>query len=164
MPSLLDAVGTPQEVIVNGVSVPVHGCSIEGVAMLLRRFPEFQALLLAAKDQEIKVSDIKTEVLFDYGPKVVHAVIAALVGKPGDEAFEAAAAKVPLAKQVEILLKGKELTLPDGISPFVDNLLKLGILELTPASKSSADAGPDSTSLKQSSEPVATTESSPAKS
>lgn len=111
--SLLDiAPATADVPLGDGRAITVHGITAAEAARLLRRFPA----LLGMLDADTGELD-----LFDLGPAFVAAAIAAAVHQPGAE-YEAAAAALPLHQQAEILGAVMQLTMPQGLVPFVERL------------------------------------------
>jgi hypothetical protein len=89
----------------------------------LLRFPELRAL--------ISGRDVGLDQLLALGGDIVGAVIAAGCGQVGDELAEAAAGRLPLDDQAELLTAVMKLTMPQGIGPFVDKLSRMGLKPIT---------------------------------
>lgn len=149
MPGLLEIAATPKTVTVNGQELPVYGISIEGIAVLIGKFPELREVFKSGI--ELKLKDIEPEQIAAYAPRIARALIAAACGEPGNAKAEEIAGKLPLSTQITILEMAYELTAPEGISPFVARLQKMGVLGATAtAPKDSASGGHASTSEKPS--------------
>jgi len=99
-----------------GKQVSVPGVSLEGAAMLLSRFPAFSALM----DREAEAIELKD--IFAFGTETVSAIFAAGFGHPGDEEVERKASSMNLTEQMTVLKKIAEVTMPNGIGPFVDEI------------------------------------------
>lgn len=138
MPDLLDILGTPKTVKYNGAELPVYGVSIEGIAALLRRFPVLQDMIKAGQAIELP-KEITPAMLIQYGPDCAGAVIAAALGYPGSDKHEVAARRLPVNTQLEILAVAKELTMPDGLGPFVESWKRLGLAEVEQTDDNAAD-------------------------
>jgi hypothetical protein len=138
MVGLIDLAPLTENVTVDENSVPVHGVSAKGLAVLLGRFPDLRRLMTG--------HDIEAEQLLTMGGDAVAAIIAAGCGQPGNERAEAVAGNLPLDSQADFLAAILRLTLPQGIGPFVVKLTALGsILDVDAARSGSV---PDSTSPK----------------
>lgn len=116
MVSLLDIASTPRVVEMRGVAIPVYGVSADGIAHLLRKFPELRALMTG---HEVNLTP---ENIIDKAPGAIAAIIAAGCGYPGREDAEATAATLTISEQLELLAVILEQTLPQGIGPFVASL------------------------------------------
>ena len=119
MVGLLDIAPLTQIVTVRDHPIEVTGVSAKGVAQLLLRFPELRAL--------ISGRDVGLDQLLALGGDIVAAVIAAGCGQAGDEQAEAAAGRLGLDDQAELLAAIMALTMPQGIGPFVDKLARMGL-------------------------------------
>ncbi|RWC29846.1 MAG: hypothetical protein EOS70_23445 [Mesorhizobium sp.] len=117
MAGLLDIAPLTEKVRVGGATVEVSGVSAGGIVAMIARFPEFR-MLMTGKDVDVAS-------LVSMGGDAVAAIIAAGVGFPGDEAQEAAAARLPLEAQADILAAIIKVTLPNGIGPFLEKLTAL---------------------------------------
>lgn len=118
MASLLDVAGTaaPRQVEIRGVLVDVPGVSVAGLAILMRRFAAVRDML---SGREVALT---LDTLFDLGPEVVAAVLAAGTGKPGDADTEALAAALTLDEQLELGQAVFEATFPKGPASFFGRL------------------------------------------
>lgn len=121
MVSLVDIAPLARAVPVQGDTVSVRGVSALGVASLIMRFPELRALI-AGKDTNVTVDRI-----MEVAPQAVASIIAAGCGAEGDPRAEEVASQLPVGEQLALLTAVLELTLPNGIGPFVkqvEGLLK----------------------------------------
>ncbi|RUW73686.1 hypothetical protein, partial [Mesorhizobium sp. M2A.F.Ca.ET.067.02.1.1] len=95
MVGLLDIAPLTEKVSVGGKSLVVYGVSASGLVSLIARFPEIRMLM---NGKEVDVGSLMT-----IGGDAIAAIIAAGIGLPGDEKQEAAAARLPLEIQADIL-------------------------------------------------------------
>jgi hypothetical protein len=123
MTDLLDIAPQRAAVDVLGHSLEVAGVTIGDLAELLRRFPGLRQLFGggtpggAPNGANGALDGIAAAV-----PGLVAAVIAAGLGHQGDEAREAAAARLPADAQSRLFGAIVKLTMPAGIGPFVEGL------------------------------------------
>lgn len=110
MASLLDIAPLVDHVDVRGTTIEVRGVSARGVAQLLYRFPKIRKMWATSK------WDVAT--IMEMGDEVVAALIAASLSHPGDPEYEAAAGRLALGEQAEIMAKSLKLTMPNGFSRF----------------------------------------------
>ncbi len=127
MVSLVDIAPATERVTVRGQEIEVSGVSAAGVAMLLARFPDLRKLFAGR--------DVGMEELMAVGGELVAAIIAAGTGSPGGPAAEAAAGRLGIDEQADLLSAILRVTLPKGVGPFVEKLLALGAV-LDPAAPS----------------------------
>jgi hypothetical protein len=139
MVGLIDIAPAVETVNIGGKQVSVPGISAKGIAHLLARFPELRKMM-----SRVEVSE---ERLFEIGGDVIGAIIAAGCGYPGDEKAEAMATNLPAQTQADLLAKILKVTMPDGIGPFVEKLMALGMVVGVQEASSTA---PDTTSEQQS--------------
>jgi hypothetical protein len=129
MASLLDI--APATEVVRGVTV--YGISARGIANLLGRFPELRALVMGR--------EVDAQTLIDLAPDGIAAILAAGLGSPGDHAIEAAADRLPIESQFDMLEAILRLTLPGGFGPFAERLASLAggmTAQAAPAAASTA--------------------------
>ena len=142
MVGLLDIAPAAETVTVGGQPVAVHGVSARGIAVLLGRFPELRALI-AQRQQDVSADRLMVLV-----PDAIAAIIAAGTGLPGDAAMEAAADRLPVEEQLDLLDAILRLTLPSGIGPFVERLAglgsRLGVASPAPAIPATTSPAPSS--------------------
>ena len=119
MVGLLDIAPLTQTVTVRDHPIEVTGVSANGLAQLLLRFPELRAL--------ISGRDVGLDQLLALGGDIIAAIIAAGCGQAGDAEAEAAAGRLGLDDQAELLAAIMTLTMPQGIGPFVDKLSRMGL-------------------------------------
>ena len=119
MVGLVDIAPITASVVIRGNTLTVVGVSAKGVAHLLARFPQLRALMTGR--------DVALDEIIRLGGDVVAAIIAAGIGKPGDEEQEQAVDNLTLEEQADLLLAIVKLTIPNGVSPLVDKLSSLGM-------------------------------------
>lgn len=112
MTSLLDL--APSTVTVHGVRV--YGVSLEGIALLIGRFPELRTLISGGS------LDVTFEQVLERAPAAVSAIIAAGTGNPGDAKHEEAAKRLGLEMQADFLEAIVKATMPAGFGPFVKRI------------------------------------------
>ncbi|MHB2169966.1 phage pre-tape measure protein [Alsobacter sp. R-9] len=139
MVGLLDL--APATETVRGVTV--YGVSAEGIAVLLRRFPELRTLMTGGA--------VDAEALLKAAPEAVKAIIAAGIGHPGSTEQEEAAARLPIEIQADFLEAIIRTTLPSGFGPFAERVKALAgrTLNVQPVASGGATA-PDTTSPRPS--------------
>lgn len=115
MAGLLDIAPATEQV----AGVAVYGVSARGLAHLLGKFPELRK---AMSGVGVSMEDVAKA-----APDAISAIIAAGVGKPGDEETEELADRLPLEVQAEFLEAIIRLTMPKGVNPFLQRLATLGI-------------------------------------
>lgn len=113
MTGLLDIAPELAQVEVQGHQIEVHGITLGDIAALLRRFPELLELFRGGAIDGMAVAF----------PGLAAAVIAAGVGQMGDEAQEAAAARLSAETQSKLFSAILKLTMPGGVGPFVEGLV-----------------------------------------
>jgi hypothetical protein len=91
---------------------------------------------------------ISAEDLFTIAPDAVAAILAAGTGSPGNEDAEAAADRLPLEIQMDLLEAILEVTFPGGFGPFAARLgaLASSVATAQPASEEASTKAPDTTS------------------
>lgn len=138
MASLLDIAATPRKITIQGKEIEVYGITAETLSLLLLRFPAIMKAFGGMTPSN--------ESLIAIGPEAVAAIIACGVGHPGDKQQEAAAAKLGLGDQMDLLDEILRLTFPRGVGPFVSKLEELGALvrEDVPVPKVSSPSQPSS--------------------
>jgi hypothetical protein len=118
----------------------VTGVSLRGVAKLMRRFDVLADLFAGGVVESARI--------IDKAPDAIAAVLAAAIGRPGDEAAEKKLDDLPLGTQAELLDAAIRLTFPGGIGPFKDRLVQLAssltVAQL--AGDGAAPASPDQSS------------------
>lgn len=119
MVSLTDITPSVRTVSIRGAEVQVPGVSIKGITYLLSKFPQVQALL-EGKDVALDAAFV-----MDVAPDAMAAIIAAGTGSPGDPAAESVAASLTLGEQLDLVEAILEVTMPQGIHPFVERLTAL---------------------------------------
>lgn len=133
MAGLLDIAAVIETVTINGTAITVPGVSAKGIAHLLARFPEFR---MAMTGRGVDASR-----WLEIGGDAIAALIAAGTGHPGEEEYEAAAARLGLEAQAELIAAILKVTMPGGPGPFVEKLtaqldLAADLSSMAPATKS----------------------------
>lgn len=132
MTSLTDLAASTDSV----AGVPVYGVSAKGIAILLTRFPVVRDLFGG------QAVDFTAEMISTLAPDAVACVIACGTGTPGDAEQEAAASKLSVNVQAEMLDKIITLTMPNGVGPFVAMIARLGtLMGVTPDAAAEAADG-----------------------
>ncbi len=116
MVGLLDIAPVVDTVEINGEQVNIPGISVQGIAVLWRRYPILQETL---------TKGISVENLMATGPDVVAAIIAAGCGQPNNEQAEQIARLLNLQAQIDLLTAILRRTMPKGIGPFLASINKL---------------------------------------
>jgi hypothetical protein len=129
MTSLVDAGRVIRTVSIGGKDVTVEGVSLDGVVLLLDRFPEFKELI-TPKRGEINPTEFSLEGLIRLSPRIMGAVIAAGLGRPGNGEEEEVAKSLPIGLQIKLIKEIMDVTFPGGLGPFVDDLRSMGLLGL----------------------------------
>lgn len=119
MVGLLDIAPLTKTVTIRDQPIEVTGVSAKGLAQLLLRFPELRAL--------ISGREVGLDQLLSLGGDIIAAIIAAGCGQAGDAQAEAAAGRLGLDDQAELLAAIMTLTMPQGLGPFVDRLARMGL-------------------------------------
>jgi hypothetical protein len=113
--SLLDIAGATEDVPVGDSFITVSGISAQDGLAIMRRFPQLTSLLGG-----FKAADLLT-----VAPGALSVIIAASVNKMGDEEYEAAAAKIGVEIQWDILEAIGRLTFKNGFGPFGERIMAL---------------------------------------
>lgn len=119
MVSLLDIVpleASNETVTIRGKKLEVYGISLVGIVKLFRRFPELSGMLTGG------IAGVGVEKLIELVPQAVTAIIAAGLGHADDAKHEAAAARLGVEEQIDIVQAILKITIPSGVGPFVDKL------------------------------------------
>jgi hypothetical protein len=116
--SLSDIAPASSIVEIEGVGrFTVHGIRADAIVSIFARFPALAAAF--TEDEPDAMALIKI------APAAVDAIIAAGLGKLGDEKEEAGAAALELGRKLDFLEPIMLLTFPKGIVPFMERLQKL---------------------------------------
>lgn len=138
--SLADIAAMAKDVPVGTSFITVSGISARDALAIFRRFPKLAALM----------DGFSLGTFLEVAPEAAAAIIAASCGKIGDEADEAAAAKLGIELQYDILETIGGLTFKNGFGPFVEkvkraasaansaNSIKVPDMKSPPASKASS--------------------------
>jgi hypothetical protein len=113
---LLDLVAKREKVAVNGNGeyFEVRGVSAQDVAALLVKFPALEKIFMG---RGISIDDLRT-----LAHDCIGSIIAAGVGKLGDEEVENAANALPLEFQADLIQAIGRATLPSGFGPFANRV------------------------------------------
>ncbi len=126
---LLDIVPETEEV----AGVTLSGLSIEDCVALMRKYSAI-ADMFAGRG-------VEADRLFAVGPQAIHSILAASAGRSGDEAAEAALARLPLGTQTQMIDVTLRLTWPEGLDDFRDRLLRLASVLGDGSAPAAAEAG-----------------------
>jgi hypothetical protein len=121
MVGLLDIAPIPERVQIGNDQIDVLGVSVEGIAHLLQRFPQFAQLQSLIGGGE---KDLAT-VLFSLGPQVIAAIIAAGCGYPDNDDAVKRVLALDLQAQADLLDAVLRKTLTKGLDPFVARLTSI---------------------------------------
>lgn len=113
--SLADLAAMTEDVPIGTSTLKVQGISTKNALAVFQRFPQ-----LAKMADGFKISDIIV-----VAPGALAAIIAAGVGKLGDEEAEEQASQIALETQFDIVEAIGRLTFKSGFAPFAQRLLKL---------------------------------------
>lgn len=150
MVGLLDIADIKGSVTIRGVEVDVVGMSAQDIAKLMNLVPEIRMVMSGRRPAGFSETDL-AESLLAQAPDVVATVLAAALGKIDDEATIAAAGKLMVGEQFDILFKCVELTFPQGLKSFLDRMR--GLKE---AAQGPSVARPAKPAATKSPEPSAT--------
>ena len=146
MPSLVDIAPVRQPVTIQSAQGPVEiqcgGLSLEAIAHVLHASSDLRSLL----SEGVMPTPV---VLLTRMPDVAHMVMAAGVGKLHDTDEEAAAGRLVIEDQVELLTAIFRLTFPGGMAPFFEKIGRIaGTAGLMPFRNGADVAGkePDTSS------------------
>jgi hypothetical protein len=104
----------------SGLSLPVPGVDVTSLAAMLDHFP------LVRRPLNGDAEDLTMEALIALAPDAVNMLIAAGTGERNTAPeYVAAAAGLSLGDKVLIMEALVEVTLPQGIAPFVESLTKM---------------------------------------
>jgi hypothetical protein len=102
-----------------GKMVSVRPISILTILEIWKRFPDVLKILFAGDEQQIAAEAIKI------APQAIAAIIAAATGYPFDFYVEKAVILWPDDITIPLLVKVRDLTMPDGIESFFGKLAPL---------------------------------------
>ena len=137
MADLLDIAESIETVTIRGQAVAVPGIDARGIIHILQRFP-------VIREHMAKKGGVKPERLMEIGGEAVAAIIAAGTGHPGDPKHEAAAGRIGIDDQIELLEAIFRVTLPKGVDSLVQKLGSLGVLVTGPSASGPASKSPKS--------------------
>jgi hypothetical protein len=127
---LLDLVARREKVVANGNGeyLEVRGVSAQDVAALLEKYPALQKVFMG---RGISIDDLRA-----LAHDCIGSIIAAGVGKLGDEEVEKAANALPLEFQTDVIEAIGRATLPKGFGPFANRVTAaFGSLHSAPAGR-----------------------------
>ena len=119
----------PDTITINGKKIPVYGISMTGFGTLIPRFPN---LMNDLSERMKKDGTLGLMAIIDVAGPAIGAILAAGVGRPGNEQAEESFGRLAAGQQIKLLDKIIEKTMPDGIGPFVEEWAKL-IARFAPA-------------------------------
>lgn len=120
MTSLVDLGPLEKNVTIRGKSIAVRGVNAHDIFGLLQDYPELR-LVIAGKRTE---GDLALSLIQGI-PGSIGSIIAAATGHGGEPEHIAAAQRLTIGEQTELLVAAIELTFPQGVSSFLDSLVKL---------------------------------------
>jgi hypothetical protein len=134
MSLLLDLAPIKRTVRLRGIDVEVVGIAAQDIPYLLDRFAVLGKL---AAEGRFTLDELAAA-----APDALAALFACGLGARGDAEVEARAKQLKLGEQAALFAAIVEVSLPDGIGPFVENLRKLGLTLRTilPAEAAPADS------------------------
>lgn len=128
MATLLDIAKVTKTIQLGGIEIPVSGLTGQQLADLILRFPDIGKLVFGGNMSTNIIA------LVNLMPKACAAVIASGTGAhctndadAEEKGYEEVALELPLGDQVSAIVKILELTFPQGVGPFVEQLQKLGL-------------------------------------
>lgn len=121
MASILDISPLKGTITLRGKDHEVPGIGAEGIVYLLQRFPVLRAVLM---NKELQ--DLTPDALVALAPEAINAVIAVGLGHINSPQSETSAGNLALDEKLACLEKIMEVTLPNGIAPFVEMLNRVG--------------------------------------
>jgi hypothetical protein len=117
MVSLVDIVPQRQTVQIAAGEIELRGLGLRQIAYLLTRFPELRKFMVEgapAIDVDVMIAD---------APGAIGSIIAQAAGQP--DAEDTIADALSLDDMMECLIAIRDLTMPNGISPFMDRIARL---------------------------------------
>lgn len=110
MTDIVNFVPLTAKVEIRGQKISVRGLELDEIGQLVYRFPKFREIKALNASEIIKLMDREIQA----------AVIAAAAGHAGNEKAEKSFANLSLGERVKLVSKIIEMTMPDGIGPFVE--------------------------------------------
>lgn len=144
MVSLVDIGPLKKKVPIRGHDIEVNGINAHDIFALLQDYPELRYVLAGKKTEGDLVI-----ALIEGIPGSLGSIIASATGHSGEPTHIAAAQRLTIGEQALILEAAAELTFPQGVSSFVESLVKLtnqagargwGAATRSPAQSSAASA------------------------
>lgn len=118
MVGLLDMAPSQKTETIRGKALPVTGITLAGIARIMGQFKEVERLFTGKSKPE----DWTAASLMKLVPDAVSEIIAAGLGFPGNAAQIKAAETLTLGEQLSLVTAILEVTMPQGIGPFVEKL------------------------------------------
>ena len=115
----------------------VSPLSLAEIGGLVVRFPELASI---TEGQKLKAGAVIA--IADIAPRAIPTIIATAAGKPGAKGIEIAK-RLSNIDEAKVLKKVFEITMPNGISVFVTDLVELGILSANNGPAQTAETDPD---------------------
>jgi hypothetical protein len=131
MVSLVDIVPQKKTVQIAAGEIELRGLGLRQIADLLARFPELRKLLVEGAPA------IDVETLLADAPAAIGTIIAQSAGQP--EATDTIADALSLDDLADCLIAIRDLTMPNGVAPFMDRITRLA----SGASGAPSGRGPD---------------------
>lgn len=113
--SLADLAAMTTDVPVGPSFITVTGVSARDALAIFKRFPKLANML----------NGFNLATFLEVAPEAAAAIIAAACGKLGNEEDEAAAAKIGIETQYDLLEAIGGLTFKNGFGPFVEKIMRL---------------------------------------
>lgn len=155
MVSLTDIAAIRRTAELRGHKLEIRPISADGLVLLIDRFPAIRRML-AERAGDLTVEDVKK-----LGPEILAAIIAVGIGRPGDEATEAAARTFGLGEQMDVIITILDVTFPKGLAHFVEGVQALGVGNLVGSADTGRAADTKSPSQLNGSYPSDTPQQSP---
>jgi hypothetical protein len=123
MADLLDIVDTKRTVPIRGKELDICGISFDDFVALIVRFPALQKAF---------TDGMNAETIAKAAPEALGAVIAHGTGHGGSAEHERAARRLVIGEQLTIVRAIMDVSLPQGVGPFLDQLREFGINVVPP--------------------------------
>jgi hypothetical protein len=137
MTSLLDIGPLTEEVEIRGVTLVVQGLTAGHLFQLFAEYPDMRKLLDGKPDSSPQ------EIMLALAPDLIAKIIAMATGQANNKEVEAKAKTMGASDQLTILTAVQKLSVPEGISPFVDRVTQL-MQGSTPPTVSARTSSPSS--------------------
>lgn len=110
MTDIVNFVPLSATVEIRGNKIKVRGLELDEIGQLIYRFPKFREIKALNAAEIIRLMD----------REIQSAVIAAANDHPGNDKAEKSFGNLSLGERVKLVSKIIEMTMPDGIGPFVE--------------------------------------------